>query len=292
MPDAKIIFFIYNYFMIKKIAVTGAGRWGKNLIREFNKLTKIKYVLHNKSPETKEWLKNNYPQIKIVSSYKDIINDPEIDAVVIATPIKTHFQFAKHALLNGKHIFVEKPITTKYKEAKELKDIAKRKKLTIFTGYVFLSGDIFEEIEKISKKEKILNLYFIWNKFGTFKENVIENLLSHEVSIATALLGEQKIKILKSTGVVTNSDIIRAESKKASFYINRVSDKKEKIVIIKTNKNLYIWEEEELKKLKNDKLEVIFKSKKSSLERECIKFVKKQTNLHVSLNVVKTIEKL
>jgi len=278
--------------MIKKIAVTGAGRWGKNLIREFNKLTKIKYVLHNKSPETKEWLKNNYPQIKIVSSYKDIINDPEIDAVVIATPIKTHFQFAKHALLNGKHIFVEKPITTKYKEAKELKDIAKRKKLTIFTGYVFLSGDIFEEIEKISKKEKILNLYFIWNKFGTFKENVIENLLSHEVSIATALLGEQKIKILKSTGVVTNSDIIRAESKKASFYINRVSDKKEKIVIIKTNKNLYIWEEEELKKLKNDKLEVIFKSKKSSLERECIKFVKKQTNLHVSLNVVKTIEKL
>jgi UDP-2-acetamido-3-amino-2,3-dideoxy-glucuronate N-acetyltransferase len=107
-----------------RIALIGAGRWGKNLLREFDKLSVVASVCHLKNPKTTQWLKNSFPHIRHTNSYKDILRDPTVEAVVIATPVKTHYRIAREALLAGKHVFVEKPLAQTAAEAKELSDLA------------------------------------------------------------------------------------------------------------------------------------------------------------------------
>jgi len=269
------------------VGIIGAGKWGKNLIREFDKISYISTCAITKNSKNKEWVKENYSHIKITNTYKNILSDPNITAVVIATPIKTHYKIAKNALLAGKNIFVEKTLTSNNFQAQELSKIAKKKKLTIFVGHIFLYHQIFTKIKKILTKEKLKYIEFNWNKFGTFDENIYLNLLSHDIALALKLLG--KINHIQPGHIqkaITSKDIIhiKAASRNktnCTFHINRVSDKKSKSVTITTNKNIYIWRDDYLYKLNKERngFTEICRSKKTALEIECEEFIR-----HTKLN--------
>jgi UDP-2-acetamido-3-amino-2,3-dideoxy-glucuronate N-acetyltransferase len=288
---------------MNKIAIIGIGNWGKNLVRDFSKISDIKKCTSNGSIHNIKWLKKNYPSIDYVNNYKEIFNDEEIDAVVISTPIKTHYRLVKKALLSKKHVFIEKPLCSKVSEAKELIQIAKKNNVFLFVGHIFLFNEVLKKIIQISKKEKIMYIEFNWNKFGSFDEDIFLNLLSHDMSIILKLFGKpKKINLQSSFGFVSKLDIVKLnvklpENQNCEIYLNRYSNEKEKIVKIFTEKNVYHWND--LKLYKNNKkssnFKLIYESKLTPLEIESKFFMGELNKSNYSLeyaNLAKNVIQL
>jgi len=266
---------------LNKLGIIGIGDWGKNLVRDFSKISYIKKCTSSGKRENINWLKKNFPHIQYVNKSKEIFSDDEINAVIISTPIKTHYSLIKKALLSKKHVFVEKPISMNIIQANELIKIAKSNNLLLFVGHIFIFNDVLKKIIQISNKEKITHVNFEWNKFGTFDEDIFLNLLSHDLSIILTLFGKpKKIKIHNSFGFITRCDFVRLSVELSKIncliQINRCSDQKQKRVTISTQKNIYIWDDMKLYKNnnKNNTFKLIFKSKKTPLENECKEFIK------------------
>ena len=200
--------------MMNKIGIIGIGNWGKNLVRDFSKISDIKKCTSNGNIQNIKWLKKNHPSIDYVDNYKEIFNDEEINAVIISTPIDTHYTLVKKALLAKKHVFVEKPLCSKVEEAEELIQIAKKNNVFLFVGHIFLFNEVLKKIIQIAKKEKITYIEFNWNKFGSFDEDIFLNLLSHEISIILKLFGKpKKINLLSSFGFISKRDIVTLDVK-------------------------------------------------------------------------------
>jgi len=286
--------------VMNKIGIIGIGNWGKNLVRDFSKISNIKKCTSKGNIQNIEWLKKNYPSIEYVVNYNEIFNDKEINAVVISTPIKTHYALVKKALLSKKHVFIEKPLCSKVSEAQELIKIAKKNNVFLFVGHVFLFNEVLKKLIQISKTEKITYMEFQWNKFGTFDEDIFLNLLSHDISIILKLFGKpKKINIQSSFGFISKCDIVTLNVKlfqnlKCQIYLNRYSDEKQKIVKIFTEKNVYIWND--LKLYKNNKqsskFKLIYESKLTPLEIECKNFIRelnKSNNSFEYANLAKEV---
>ena len=292
---------------MKKLGIIGIGNWGKNLVRELSKIHCIKKCSSNGNLKNIRWLKKNYPSIQYVSDSKEIFADKEINAVIIATPINTHYKIVKKALLSKKHVFVEKPISTNLSEAEELIEIAKKNNLLLFVGHIFIFNEIFKKLIQISNRENITHLNFLWNKFGTFDEDIFLNLVSHDLSIILALFGKpKKIKLINKFGVISKCDVVTLilelpNKKTCQIHVNRCSSHKQKHVTIFTQKNIYIWDDLSLFKnnKKTNSFKLVFQSKYTPLEIECKEFVKKlnETNIssefaNIAKDVIQVIQKL
>jgi len=290
-----------------KLAIVGAGKWGKNLIREFSGITEIKKILRSNNEDTAKWLEENYPSIEIAETYEDILNDKDISAIVIATPIESHYTLAKKALLANKDIFVEKPITTSFEEADDLIKIAKEKNLIIFVGYIFLYSQVFNKLLDLLEGETIEHIETTWDKFGTFNENIFWNLLSHQISIAYGLLNSKPltVSVTSKEGIENKCDIVSGDIEfdtiTTKFTLNRVSKDKKRIVYINTGSDHYVWEDEKLytHNTETNVRSLIFEATDSSLKNECKAFLdsitsRKQpvTNADFSLEITKAIESI
>src|SRR5260370_31772702 len=121
------------------LAQLGCGYWGPNLLRNFSVLPdcSVKYVV-DKSQDRRAFVERNFPHTRAVESCDGVLDDPEIDAVVVATPAETHFSLAKQALRAGKHAFVEKPLATKASEVDELGKYAAERSLVVMAGHTFI----------------------------------------------------------------------------------------------------------------------------------------------------------
>ena len=292
---------------MKKLGIIGIGNWGKNLVRELSKIHCIKKCSSNGNLKNIRWLKKNYPSIQYVSDSKEIFADKEINAIIIATPINTHYKLVKKALLSKKHVFVEKPISTNLSEAEELIEIAKKNNLLLFVGHIFIFNEIFKKLIQISNRENITHLNFLWNKFGTFDEDIFLNLVSHDLSIILALFGKpKKIKLINKFGVISKCDVVTLilelpNKKTCQIHVNRCSNHKQKYVTIFTQKNIYVWDDLSLFKnnKKTNSFKLVFQSKYTPLEIECKEFVKKlnETNIsfefaNIAKDVIQVIQKL
>lgn len=266
---------------MKKIGIVGMGKWGKNLIKEFSNFAEISICVTSGNQENLKWIQKYFPKTKTSTDINDILDDENIDAIVIATPIITHYDLIKQSLKSGKHVFVEKPMVQTITQANNIINIAKKKKLCLFVGHVFLHNQIFKKIEKINRSEIITELNFDWRKFGTFNENIFENLLSHELSINLELFGIPKnFELLNKSSCITDVDsfyvkLNYGKNKKSNIHINRISNHKKKTITIITKKNLYVWDDDKLFKLhKKSKLfKLFFQSSQTPLFLECKSFI-------------------
>ena len=292
---------------MKKIAIIGLGKWGKNLLREFSNVSCVTKCHTRGNQKNISWLRRNYPKVVHTTSIRDILTDKNIDAVAISTPINSHFKIAKNALESGKHVFVEKPMASSVIEAKQLIKIAKSKNLNLFVGHVFLYNEIFKKIKKIDKQESITYAHFAWKKFGTFDEDIFKNLLSHDISLILTLFGSpNRIRLTNNVGFITTSDRISLElnftrNRKCEVSIDRISPHKEKSVTFLTKKNLFVWNDDELLRFdkRSQSFKKIYQSKNTPLHLECKKFIANITSKKVSydssflaLNVTRILSKL
>jgi len=292
---------------MKKLGIIGIGNWGKNLVRDVSKISCVKTCSSRGDPKNISWLKKNYPSIQYTSDSKEIFADKEIDAVIIATPINTHYNLVKKALLSKKHVFVEKPISSTLSKAEELIKIAKKNNLLLFVGQIFIFNEILKKIVQISKRENITYVNFVWNKFGTFDEDIFLNLVSHDLSIILTLFGKpKKIKLVSAFGFISQCDVVTLtlelpNNKKCQIHVNRCSNHKQKHVTIFTQKNIYIWDDLSLYKnnKKSSSFRLVFESRHTPLEIECKEFIKKLNETNTSFesanlakDVIQLIQKL
>ena len=188
------------------LGIVGYGYWGPNLARNFfaaNDCT-LKAVADAR-PERLAVLAKVFPTVNGVKDADDIINDTEIDAVVIATSVFSHFPLAKKALMAGKHVMIEKPMTASVAEADELIEIAAKRGLTLMVDHTFLyTGAVAKMKELIDSKVIGTPRYFDSSRInlGLFQPdvNVIWDLAPHDLSILTYLVNETPVSI-NATGI-------------------------------------------------------------------------------------------
>lgn len=261
------------------LAVIGLGRWGKNLIGEFSKISNILICCSLGNLENKKWLELNYPKVKFTNKIEEIVNNRFVESVVIATPIDTHYNIAKMMLSAHKNVFLEKPMATKLAQAQDLQNKSLHFKKKLLIGHVYLYHEVFSEIEKLILTKKILEILFEWNKFGSFSEDIKWNLLSHDIALAIKLIGiPNNIKVISEKSIKSSSDIGSwelnyASGTKCRIYINRVSEFKSKKITIFLEDQKIIWENEILYSDGNGSLKIIYKPRRNALSHECEDFI-------------------
>jgi len=193
---------------MKHIGIIGIGYQGRKLADIFSSQAEIVMCASRGNAERIAALKKRHPSIAVTNDYRDLLSDSKIEGVVIATPIDTHAAMASEALKAGKHVFVEKPLATDKKTARALVEEAGAHNLSIFTGYTFLYHPCFFELQRILRDRPIESLYASWYKCGSFNEDILWNLLVHDIAIVIALCGEPRKLTLEGTyRAITDADV-------------------------------------------------------------------------------------
>ncbi|MBU1136570.1 MAG: Gfo/Idh/MocA family oxidoreductase [Nanoarchaeota archaeon] len=195
------------------VAIVGCGYWGPNLIRNFSQLpeanlSKICDLDKNKLEE----IKKQYPTIETTDSYDELLNDNKINAIIIATPVFTHFELAKKALENDKHVFIEKPETLTSKEAEELLEISNQKNKIIMVDHIFEYSPAINKIKQILDNKELGNPNYIhaeWLSLGRLQPevNVIWDLAVHVFAALNYILGKKPISLSAHTKAYFREDI-------------------------------------------------------------------------------------
>ncbi|MDB5199019.1 MAG: oxidoreductase [Chitinophagaceae bacterium] len=188
------------------VGIIGYGYWGPNLVRNFfsQQECNIKTVADSR-PNRLEDLKKLYPSIKAVQDADEIINDPEIDAVIIATPINSHFSLAQKALTNGKHVLIEKPMASSVMECEKLIELSLQKNLVLMVDHTFLYTGAVEKIKEIIDNDILGNIKYLDStriNLGLFQPdiNVLWDLAPHDLSILRYLYNATPYSI-NATGI-------------------------------------------------------------------------------------------
>jgi len=177
-------------------AVIGCGYWGPNLVRNFFSLSDcdVKSVCDIDTKRL-DHIKSLYPRIHTLKEYAGIINDPDIEAIAVATPVRFHYEIAKLSLENGKHTFIEKPMASSVAECKDLIEIAKKNKLILMVGHTFIYSTPIQKIKQIFDSGELGKIQYISCKrlnLGLFQKdiNVAWDLAPHDISIILHIMGE------------------------------------------------------------------------------------------------------
>lgn len=184
-----------------QIGIIGYGYWGPNLVRNFFSVAGCTVAaVAELRDERINLLKKNYPSVVAVNDAKKIIEDPKIDAVVISTPVFTHFQLAKAAILNGKHVMVEKPMTTTSAQAEELIELAAKHKKVLMVDHTFLYTGAVKKMKSLIEQGTLGNIdYFDSTRInlGLFQPdiNVLWDLAPHDIAILSFLIKERPVSV-------------------------------------------------------------------------------------------------
>ncbi len=184
-----------------KLAVIGCGYWGPNLVRNFIQSNKVDGIICcDLDSKRLDRMKTLYPSVEVLTDYKDLLERPDLDAVAIATPVKTHHPIAKDFLLHGKHVLVEKPFTHSYETALELIKLAEEKKLILMVDHTFEYTAAVNKIKTIIENGelgKILYISCIRVNLGLFQPdiNVVWDLAPHDISTILYVIGETPVTV-------------------------------------------------------------------------------------------------
>ena len=187
-----------------KIGVIGYGYWGPNLVRTFAEAQHGTIVaVSDLDPKKLATVNKRYPAVKTTNDFHDLLRNPEIDAIAIATPVSTHFEFAMAALKAGKHVWLEKPMTETSLQARKLVDEAAKRNLVLFVDHTFVYTGAVRKMGDVIKSGDLGRVYYydsIRVNLGLFQRdvNVISDLAVHDFSILDYLLGEHPVAISAS----------------------------------------------------------------------------------------------
>ncbi|NOZ64833.1 MAG: Gfo/Idh/MocA family oxidoreductase [Caldiserica bacterium] len=183
------------------IGVVGCGYWGPNLLRNFHELDGVRVVgCADLQKERLEVIKKKYPFLEVTRDFRDIVSSPSIDAVAIATPISTHYALAREALLNGKSVLIEKPMTASFREGEELIALAEKKNKILMVDHTFVYTSAVRKIKEIIDRGELGKVFYcdsVRVNLGLFQHdvNVIWDLAPHDLSILDFLLGKMPVEV-------------------------------------------------------------------------------------------------
>jgi predicted dehydrogenase len=196
-----------------RIAVVGAGHWGPNLIRNFdNKLTSVVAWVIDRDAKRLEQVRARFPDIQLAPEVQPALGDPAVDAVVISTPTSTHHALVKAALEAGKHVLVEKPITTESRQGVELVELAEKVGKVLMVGHLFLFNAGVRRVKQHLDSGDLGRVYYVSmvrTNLGPIRMdvNAAWDLASHDVSIANYWLGGEPVTVSAVGGSWINKGI-------------------------------------------------------------------------------------
>ncbi len=176
------------------IGVIGTGYWGPNLVRNFNNQQGAQVTrISDLSRERLQHMERLYPSVKTTQDYRELIEDPGLDAIVIATQVNSHHKLAKETLEAGKHVFLEKPMTHNSEESLELIKLSREKGLVGMVGHTFIYSPAVLKIKELLDAGELGEVFYISTtrvNLGLFQEdiNVVWDLAPHDISIFNFLL--------------------------------------------------------------------------------------------------------
>lgn len=188
------------------IGVIGYGYWGPNLVRNFADAENARVVMvADLRSERLRLAGIRYPSIKLTTNYEELISNPAVDAVVIATPVSTHFDLGYKALQAGKHVLVEKPLTSTSHQAKRLIEEAKRRQVVLMVDHTFVYTGAVRKIKDLVQRGELGEIYYydsVRVNLGLFQHdvNVIWDLAVHDLAIMDYVLPSHPVAVL-ATGV-------------------------------------------------------------------------------------------
>lgn len=196
-----------------RIAVIGAGHWGPNLIRNFdNKLTSEVAWVIDRDAKRLDQVRARFPHVQVSGEIEPALRDPKVDAVVISTPTSTHHALVKAALESGKHVLVEKPITTESRQGDELCALAEKAKRILMVGHLFLFNAGVRRVKQYLEAGQLGRVYYVSmvrTNLGPIRMdvNAAWDLASHDVSIANYWIGSQATSVSAVGGSWINRGI-------------------------------------------------------------------------------------
>ena len=241
------------------VAVVGLGYWGPNLVRNFLAQDGVsKVIACDTLSDRLKFVKTKFPAVELTKNSDDLING-EADVIAIATPVDTHFNFAKKALLAGKHIWVEKPFTSNSAQAEELIELADKKNLKIFVDHTFIYTGAVKKMKELADNGELGRiLYFdsVRINLGLFQKdiNVVWDLAPHDLSIMNYVLGEHhKIAAVSANGIanyngkenIAHLSVYFEDNCFAHFHVNWTSPVKIRKMIIGGDKKMLVFDDME-----------------------------------------------
>lgn len=184
-----------------RLGIIGYGYWGPNILRNFSSIPSATVIwVCDINPKTTTAVTRQYPNTKVTARVSDLMSDPSCDAIVIVTPISTHYSLAKQALLAGKHVLVEKPMTMTSKESEELVALAKKQKKILMVDHTFIYTPAVSKIKSIIEKKTLGDIFYIdcvRTNLGLLQKdsNVLYDLAAHDFSIIDYCLGVSPFSI-------------------------------------------------------------------------------------------------
>ena len=183
------------------VGVIGYGYWGPNLVRNFGEVPggRVGYVTDTRASRL-ELATARYPAAKVSTDYRDLINDPSVDAVAIATPVSSHFDLAMAALRAGKHVFVEKPSTSTSEQATILIDEAEKRGLVLMVDHTFVYTTAVGKMRELTQNGDLGEIYYydsVRINLGLFQHdvNVLWDLAVHDLSIMDYVLSRTPVSV-------------------------------------------------------------------------------------------------
>lgn len=183
-----------------KVGVIGCGYWGPKIIRNFHELPETSVEMVADLDEVKlRRIGLTFPSVKTTNNMQELLNS-DVDAVVVATPVSTHFDIARQALLHDKHVLVEKPLTASTHQAQELVNLARQRDLRLMVGHVFEYNPAVRLLKDIIASGELGEIYYldlIRATLGLFQRdiNVIWDLAPHDFSILRYILGQDPVSV-------------------------------------------------------------------------------------------------
>lgn len=263
-----------------KVGLAGIGRWGKNILRNLDQLSEVRVCCHTGTASRRNFVRKKYPHMDLTTDYNRILDDPEINAVAIATPIDTHYELASKALRAGKDVFVEKPMAGNRQEAMDLREQAEQSEHILFVGYIYVHHPVFPRIESIHRETPIRRMSVTLQKTGGFSEPLLENLTCHDLAIGRALFDTspeftvdhvyrtgERIDLLEGTA--------RYDGTLFQITTNRIHPDKDRFLHFETEEDFWLWKDEDLYRFQPEanQFEIAFQSDEEPLCRELHTFL-------------------
>lgn len=273
------------------VGVIGFGYWGPNVVRNFHTTPGARVVAISDTDEgALRRAEQSYPGIRMTRNCADLVTASEIDLIAIVTPVFSHFEIAKAALSNGKHIFIEKPFTASVAQAEQLIELAERKRLKIMVDHTFLFTGAVKKIKELIDDDILGELYYfdsIRVNLGMFQKdvNVVWDLAPHDLSIMDYLIDKEPTAVM-ATGVAHFNNALEDVAYITIYFpgnviahlnVNWLSPVKIRTTLIGGQKKMLVWND-----LVNDEKIRVYDKGVEGLEGNELESKEKSYGLRVS----------
>jgi predicted dehydrogenase len=240
-----------------KIGVIGCGHWGPNHIRVFSQLRDSRVVaIADTDQKRLDAVREQHPQVKPCTDYRDLLALSEVDAVVVATPTRTHYMMVKDALNAGKNVLCEKPLCVDSADARELAALAEQKGLVLMVGHVFLFNPGIVKLKELVHFHDIGRLYYmraLRTNLGPIRQDVnsVFDLATHDISIFNFLLDAmpESVSAVGGTFLQEKIEDVAFISLRypngvlANIQVSWLDPKKLREIVVVGDKKMIAWDE-------------------------------------------------